>query len=139
MDETPKRPCELGDVDAWVEGADWLYAGYGPIVPGGCVCPQSRFHLDWYRRSYMPEAYRHSFAILDTNGNLIMHVGRYANFDSAPGGKDGCKPGETDIGILNSRYIGGTDNYLAFEDWGERLIVLKLNYEAEESAGTSNQ
>jgi hypothetical protein len=88
---------------------------------------------------YVPESYRHSIGILDTNGNLIMHLGRYANFDSAPGGKDGCKPGGTDIGLTVVRYIGGTDNYLAFEDYGERLVVLKLNYHAEETVGIGNQ
>jgi len=141
MDEAPNRPPDLAQSGekAWVEGAEWMYAGASPIVPGGCVCPAQRLHLDWYKRVYVPEAYRHSFAILDTNGNLLMHVGRYGNLDSAPGGKDGCKPGETDIGMTAVRYIGGTDNYLAFEDWGERLVVLKLEYQAEEMAGISNQ
>jgi hypothetical protein len=68
-----------------------------------------------------------------------MHVGRYANFDGVPGGKDGCKPGETDIGMSSLRYVSGTDNYLAFNDRGEMITVLKLNYHAEESAGIGNQ
>jgi hypothetical protein len=62
-----------------------------------------------------------------------MHLGRYANFDTAPGGKEGCQPGSDDIGVTYPRYIGGTDNYLAFEDWSERLIVLKLTYHTEET------
>jgi hypothetical protein len=33
------------------------------------------------------------------------------------------------------RFISGTDNYLCFEDNGERLVVVKLNYQAEESVG----
>ena len=145
LDAFPKRPTDLATIDfpgdqhsniathCWVEGAEWIYAGGGPIVSTGCSCPSSRFHLDWYRRTYLPEDYRHSIGILDGNGNLIMHLGRYANFDSAPGGKAGCKPGGTDIGMTNVRYIGGTDNYLVFEDWGERIVVLKLNYHAEET------
>ena len=28
----------------------------------------------------MPEAYRHSVGILDTAGNLIMHLGQYGNY-----------------------------------------------------------
>jgi hypothetical protein len=68
-----------------------------------------------------------------------MHMGRYANFDSAPGGKDGCKPGDTDIGITSSRFISGTDNYLVFEDWGDRLVVLKLDYHAEEACAINVQ
>jgi hypothetical protein len=120
----------------WFEGSEWLFAGASPIPAiQPCSCPQMRAHLDWYKRSYVPEAYRHSFAILDTNGNLIKHVGRYANFDTAPGAPGGCKPGSTDIGITCARFISGTDNYLVFEDWGERLVVLKLEYEAEETVG----
>ena len=34
--------------------------------------------------------------------------------------------------MFMARFISGTDNYLCFEDWGERLVVLKLNYHAEE-------
>jgi hypothetical protein len=141
----PNRPTELAAIDfpedqadnknvhCWIEGAEWLYAGASPIVPSGCSCPSERLHVDWDKRAYVPEAYRHSVGILDTNGNLITRFGRYANFDNAPGGPAGCKPGETDIGLTCARYLGGTDNYLAFDDWGERIIVLKLNYHAEET------
>jgi hypothetical protein len=31
-------------------------------------------------------------------------VSRDGNLDSAPGGKDGCSPGRTDIGITCARY-----------------------------------
>ncbi len=151
LDTFPKRPTEFATIDfpndqhsktgthCWIEGAEWLYAGEAPIISTGCTCPSSRFHLDWYKRTYLPESYRHSIGVIDTNGNLIMHIGRFANFDSAPGGKDGCRPGDTDIGMTNVRYIGGTDNYLAFEDWGERLVVLKLDYHAEETAAIMMQ
>jgi hypothetical protein len=151
MEPLPKRPPDLAAIDfpgdqrdnpgtfCWVEGAAWLYAGASPIVNSGCSCPAQRHHLDWFKRIYVPEAYRHSFAVLDTNGNLIMHVGRYANFDNAPGGPNGCRRGGTDIGMTNVRYIGGTDNYLAFEDWGERIVVLKLDYHAEETVAIDVQ
>ena len=39
-----------------------------------------------------------------------------------------------DIGIMHTRFISATDNHLVFDDWGERLVVLKLNYHTEESA-----
>jgi hypothetical protein len=144
MESLPKRPAEVAAIDfagdqhdrpslCWVEGAEWLYAGASPIVSVGCSCYTSRFHLDWYKRLYVPEAYRHSIGVLDTNGNLIMHLGRYGTFDTAPGGPKGCKPGDTDIGVTTPRFISGTDNYLTFEDWGERIVVLKLEYHAEET------
>jgi hypothetical protein len=136
LEPLPERPPELWrGAPNWIEGAEWLYAGDSPIVEGGCECPSSRPHLDWYKRSYVPEAYRHSIGILDANGNLIMHLGRYGNFDSASGAKSLIPVGGDDIGAFLPRYIGGTDNYLVFDDWGERLVVLKLNYHAEETAG----
>jgi hypothetical protein len=49
--------------------------------------------------SYVIEQYRHSFGILDTNGNLICHMGRYGNRDS-----------------------------------GERLVAVRIEYHAEETA-----
>ncbi len=141
MSEPLNRPPELAggygeDQDGvWVEGAEWTYAGAGPVVYGGCSCPSSRLHLDWYKRVYVPEAYRHSIGILDTNGNLIMHLGRYGNFDDAPGGKNGAKPGGVDIGIMLVRFVSGTDNYLVYGDWDEKAVVLRLDYHAEATAG----
>jgi hypothetical protein len=110
-----------------------MYAGASPIVSTGCSCPTQRMHLDWYKRSFVPEAYRHSIGVLDANGNLIMHIGRYGNFDSASGLKSRVPVGGDGIGMLIPSIISGTDNYLCFADWGERLVVLKLNYHAEES------
>jgi hypothetical protein len=137
IDRPPTRPFDVAGSGggAWLEGIEWAYAGASPIAGHrGCTCPSMRTHLDWYKRSFVPEAYRHSIGVLDANGNVIMHLGTYANFDTAPGGKDGAKPGGTDIGTLTPRYIGGTDNYLCFEDWGERIVVLRLEYEEEETA-----
>ncbi len=146
MDPLPKRPPEVLAVDymsdeymgkgaqGWVEGAEWIYAGASPIVAVGCSCPRQHLGLDWYKRPLVPEAYRRSIGILDTGGNLIMHVGKYGNFDDAPGGRNGAKPGGEDIGITLVRFISATDNYLVYGDWSEKLVVLKLDYHAEESA-----
>jgi hypothetical protein len=46
-----------------------------------------RSGLDWYKRSFVPEAYRHSIEVLDTNGNVVVHIGRYGNLDSCDGPK----------------------------------------------------
>jgi hypothetical protein len=118
---------------AWVEGSEWLYAGASPIVAGGCKCPMQRLHTDWYKRTYVPEAYRHSIGIVDTAGNLIMHLGKYGNFDSANGAKSKDPVGGDNIAMFQPRAVSGTDNYLAYGGWGERLTVLKLNYHAEET------
>jgi hypothetical protein len=132
LDTLPDRPPELAggygeSPEAWVEGAEWLYAGASPVVSGGCSCPVPRAHLDWFKRSFVPEAYRHSFAVLDTNGNLIMHLGRYGNFDSGNGPNSKIPIGGDNIAVFIPRFISGTDNYLCFYDWGERLAVLKIN------------
>jgi hypothetical protein len=145
MEPLPSRPPDLLALDymdeaymgkgswCWVENAEWIYAGAGPITSVGCSCPRQHLGLDWYKRVYLPEAYRHSIGILDTNGNLIMHLGRYGNFDDAPGGKNGAGAGGEDIGMLSVRFISATDNYLVYSDWSEKIIVLKLAYHVEES------
>jgi hypothetical protein len=117
----------------WVENAEWMYAGASPVQYTGCTCPTSRFHLDWFRRTFVPETYRHSIGVLDANGNLIMHLGQYGNFDSWQGPKSRIRVGGDDIAMLVPRFISGTDNYLCFYDWGERIAVLKLNYHTEET------
>jgi hypothetical protein len=119
----------------WMEGAKWFYAGSSPGVMGACSCPTQRSHLDWYKRAYVPEQYRHSIGILDTNGNLVMHLGRYGNFDSGSGRHSRIRIGGDDIAMSAVRFVSGTDNHLVVEDDGERLVVLKLNYHAEESVG----
>ncbi|MBA4387139.1 MAG: hypothetical protein C0404_04100 [Verrucomicrobia bacterium] len=135
LEESPARPPEFAD-GSWMEGAEWMYAGASPIVPDGCCsCPTQRIHLDWYKRVYVPESYRHSVGVLDGNGNLIMHLGSYGNYDSGFGAKSKVPVGGDNIAFYVPRHISGTDNYLVVSDWGERLVVLKLNYQAEESVG----
>jgi hypothetical protein len=141
LEAQPRKP-DLGDVrfeigerrvNGWVEGAEWLYAGASPIVASSCSCPTQRIHLDWYKRVYVPEQYRHSIGVLDDAGNLILHLGRYGNFDSGLGNKSKIRVGGDEISLSAVRFISGTDNYLVFDDGGERLTVLKLNYHAEET------
>ncbi|MFC1672292.1 hypothetical protein ACFL01_04070, partial [Planctomycetota bacterium] len=131
LDEKPARPADL-EGGAWADGVEWMYAGASPIVGGGCSCPTQRFHLDWYKRSFVAEAYRHSIGVVDTAGNLIMHLGTYGNYDSGFGAKSRIPVGGDNIAMFMPRFISGTDNYLVFSDWGERVVVLKIAYHAEE-------
>jgi hypothetical protein len=89
-----------------------------------------RHHTDWYRRSFVPEAYRHSVAVLDAAGNLVMHLGRYGNFDDAAR----MEPGTPDIPMTAVRFVSVTDTYLVFGDSGDRRMVLRLGYHAEASS-----
>jgi hypothetical protein len=104
-----------------VENAEWFYAGASSIVFTNCECPTLRFSTDWYKRTFVPEVYRHSIGVLDTAGNLVMHVGTYGNADS-----DG-------ITAAHSNKVSTTDDYMVFDDCGERLTVLRLGYHAEET------
>jgi hypothetical protein len=142
LTEPPARPAELMTMGfynvygkkqrCWVEGAEWLYAGASPIVQdAACSCPTQRFHLDWFNRSYVPEAYRHSIGVLDSAGNLVMHLGRYGNYDSGQGRKSRIPVGGDGIAMIQARFISGTDTYLAFTDWCERIVVLRLGYHQE--------
>ncbi len=123
---------------AWIEGAEWIYAGMSPLmIASGCSCPSSRPYLDWHKRSFVPETYRHSIGVLDANGNLIMHIGKYGNFDSGNGAKSRIPVGGDNIALNLVRFVSGTDNYLVMDDWGERLTVLQLNYHEEAVAPIS--
>ena len=94
-----------------------------------------RFHTDWYKRTFVPEQYRHSIGVVDTAGNLVLHIGQYGNFDSGNGLGSKVPVGGDGIAFSDARMVSGTDNYLCFSDRGERIIVLKLNYHAEETVG----
>jgi hypothetical protein len=118
-----------GGGDTWAEGVEWLYAGASPIVAKHCSCPQMRASLDWYKRSFVPENYRHSVGVLDANGNLIVHVGQYGNFDDC-----GKTPFHGDgVALTRGAFVSTTDNHLCIADWGRRLIVVALLYHEEET------
>ncbi len=150
MDKYPDRPADTagsgwgwqstkenawsqGKTGDWAEGAEWLYAGACPIVPLSCSCPNSRFYTDWFKRSFVTEAYRHSVGVVDTAGNLVMHVGTYGNADSGRGPDSPVKV-DGGIAMAHTMYVAATDNYLCLSDMaGERVTVVKLGYHAEET------
>ena len=129
----PKRPPDIQKSNlgsAWVEGAHWLFGGVG--FDGkhlGCSCiANSRFDLDLYARSFAPEIDRSRVAVIDTNGNLILRIGKYGNVDdglplgtvplSGPGRKRGLSPSDGS-GVSESKrgreggVAGNGDRHLA--------------------------
>jgi hypothetical protein len=125
----------MGKQGDWAQGAEWLYAGACPIVPLSCSCPNSRFYTDWFKRTFVTEAYRHSVGVVDSAGNLVMHIGRYGNADSGRGPDSPVKVGGDEIAMAHVMYAAATDNYLCLSDMAnERVTVLKLGYHAEETA-----
>ncbi|MDD4889738.1 MAG: hypothetical protein PHU85_07380 [Phycisphaerae bacterium] len=144
----PKRSpdlvrCHLGS--AWVEGAEWFYGGVGWYgfnggPGGGCDCWNSRFCIDLYGRSFAPEIDHYSVAVLDTNGNLVLRVGRYGNVDDgkalepAGGPPNARSIGGDEVGLFHGAYTGvQTDKRLYIADAGNgRIASVKLNYHATE-------
>jgi hypothetical protein len=121
-ENTPKAPRELNKF--WVQGAEWFYGGAGHCMraTGGCNCWHSRFTLDYFARSFVPETERYSVAVLDTAGNLVTRIGKYGNVDD---------PG---IGLVYPSYVAThTDHRLFVTDQGNaRVASIKLGYHAIE-------
>ena len=134
---TKENAWSQGQTGDWAEGAEWLYAGACPIVPLSCSCPNSRFYTDWFKRSFVTEAYRHSVGVVDTGGNLIMHIGSYGNADSGRGPDSPVKVAGG-IAMAHVMYVSATDTYLCLSDMAaERVTVLKLGYHVEETVPVS--
>jgi hypothetical protein len=144
----PKRPADLDSAfggNTWVEGAEWMYGGVGrdgfiPHWAPNCSCWNSRNALDLFARSYATELARSSVAVLDTNGNLIMRIGKYGNVDDGvPLVKDGgpANPrsvGGDEVALAAPCYVAShTDRRLFIADYGNyRILSVKLGYHAEE-------
>lgn len=140
----PKRSADAskyGMGEIWVEGAEWLFGGLGYGGQGGsCTCWHSRFQLDRFARSFAPETLRFSVVVLDSNGNVILRVGRYGNVDDgqplvAEGGPDRPRPlGGDEVSLAHPAYVGvDTDRRLFIHDPGNaRILSVKLGYATEE-------
>jgi hypothetical protein len=136
----PKRPADLrGYTTGWVKGAKWFYGGVGFCVPGGCVCWNSRFDLDYFNRSFAPEPLHYTVAVLDSEGNLITRVGNYGNVDDgkplvAAGGPPRTNAmGGDEVALFHACYVAAhTDRRLFIADAGNaRIVSVKLGYHAE--------
>ena len=152
-DDRPKRPPEVdGGVTgaAWVSGAEWLFGAAGWFgfntarAGGGCDCWHSRFTLDYFARSFVPEVERYSVAVLDSAGNVITRIGRYGNVDDGvalASGRPGQAPvspaarsiGGDEVGLFHAAYLGvHTDRRLFIHDAGNgRVLSVRLGYHAE--------
>jgi hypothetical protein len=134
---TPTRKQDGAGV--WVENAEWFYGGVGFAgfnagqAGGGCACWFSRFSLDLFARSFVPEPQQFGVAVLDSSGNLILRIGRYSNVDSA-GPKSAQPLGGDEVGLFHPLYVGThSDHRLFIADYGNgRLLSVKLNYNVDE-------
>lgn len=139
----PNRTNELtGLGNVWVEDSSWMYGGVGFSgkhlgTPGlGCCCWHSNFTLDFYGRSFAPEVDQYDVAVLDSNGNLILKIGKYGNLDDGmPLIKEGGSPNPKSIGgdevsLFHAAFVAThSDNRVFIADFGNgRVVSVKLNY-----------
>jgi len=153
-DAAPKRPPDAfaaGNGAAWAEGAEWMYGGVGcdgfiPHWAPNCSCWNARPALDLFARSFVTELARSRVAVLDTNGNLIMRIGKYGNVDDGvPLVKDGgpANPRSVDgdeVALAKPAYVAThTDRRLFIADYGNyRILSVKLGYHATEKVTLKN-
>jgi hypothetical protein len=143
-DQRPKRPQDV--LGFWMDGAEWFYGGLGWAgfnageVGGGCACWNARFVLDCFARSFAPETEHYSVAVLDSNGNLILRIGKYGNVDDGvplagePGRPRPRSIGGDEVALFHACYVGvHTDRRLFIADAGNaRILSVKLDYHATE-------
>jgi hypothetical protein len=131
----------------WVLDHEWMFPGVGFVHPGApCQCWNSRFAVDYFGvdyfgRVFAPETVRNQVAVLDTNGNLIMHIGRYGNVDDgAPLVADGrfrTQPprsiGGDEVALMYACYTAtDSDRRLFVADGGNaRVLSIRLGYHTD--------
>jgi hypothetical protein len=126
----------------WVQDAEWIYPGIGFARNAGpCTCWFCGFDVDTFGRSFIPARIRNQVAVLDANGNLIMHVGKYGNVDDGvPLVEDTRyrteKPrsiGGDEVAIMHTNFTGvHSDRRLFISDTGNgRILSVKLGYHTE--------
>jgi hypothetical protein len=137
----PKVPQQIAGF--WIADAEWIYPGVGFARNAGpCTCWDTEMALDYFGRSFIPSRIRHQVAVLDTNGNLILNVGRYGNVD------DGVpldkaekyrtqKPrsiGGDEVGLVYTNFTAThSDRRLFISDTGNgRILSVKLDYHVNE-------
>ncbi|PCJ52127.1 MAG: hypothetical protein COA79_24635 [Planctomycetota bacterium] len=129
----PKRNQDIKGM--WVDNAEWFYGGVGyagfsePRAGGGCACWFSRFSLDLYARSIVPEPYYYSVSIVDSNGNLITRLGVPGNVDSSGKKSKVPLPGDG-LSLFYACYTAThTDKRIFISDHGNgRIVSMKIKY-----------
>jgi hypothetical protein len=141
--QKPKKPTDVYGYyqdPAWVEGAEWMFGGVGYGGTWRCVCWNARFSLDYYARSFAPEPDRFSVVVLDSNGNVMLRIGKPGNIDDGvpliadPYIKAPRSIGGDETAIMHACYVTvDTDKRLLIEDQGNRKITsVKINYYTDE-------
>ncbi len=146
-EQRPQRPPDLAGrtQEGWGQGVEWFYGGLG-VAPTPCSCWHGRFWLDDFARSFAPETVRQSVAVLDTNGNLILRIGKYGNVDDgvpleARGGPPSPRSiGGDEVGLFFPAYVTThTDRRLFIADSGNFCVrSVKLGYHVNRKISLAN-
>ena len=139
-DQYPGCPQQI--TGFWIRDAEWIYPGVGfSRNAGPCTCWDSEISIDYFGRSFIPERIRNQVAVLDTNGNLILHVGTYGNVDDGvplvPCRYRTEKPrsiGGDEVGLVYANFTAThNDKRLFISDTGNgRILSVKLGYHTDE-------
>jgi DNA-binding beta-propeller fold protein YncE len=105
----------------------WAYHGVSPMPSrkgARCSCQVPRFDVDLYGRVWVPDAFRFSVAVLDSDANPITRFGAYGNADS--GGPESKVPEpEIPLGWVHSVQVTDGTAYLA-DIVNNRIVAVKL-------------
>ena len=123
----------MGGGKVWSEGAEGSFGGYETMTAiGSCICPNARFDVDYYGRSFVPESHRCSVAVLDTAGNFITRIGAYGNADSGRGPDSPIKVGGAEIALAYCTYVAAHPQERVFlaDDGNQRVVDVRIDYAA---------
>lgn len=150
METLPKRNPDTSGGNfvhgkKWMLGADWFYGGAGNVGLS-CTCYHTRFCLDTLARTFVPEPDLYSVAVLDSNGNLIVRIGKYGNTDDGialvpnPAIPNPRSIGGDEVPLFYPAYVGvDTERRLYISDIGNsRIVTVKLGYQKESKVELKN-
>ena len=129
----------------WMNGTDWYYGGAGNVGLS-CTCYHTRFCLDTFARTFVPEPDLYSVAVLDSSGNLITRIGKYGNTDDGialvpnPAIPNPRSIGGDEVPLFYPAYVGvDSDRRLFISDIGNaRIVSVKLGYQADAKVELKN-
>jgi hypothetical protein len=148
-ERTPDGPQQISGY--WIEDAEWIYPAAGFSRQNApCTCWLSNVSIDLLNRCFIPQYVRGQVAVLDTNGNLILQIGRYGNVDDgnplvedqrfrtepprAIGPSAGSGQAGDEVALMYPNYVAAhSDRRLFISDTGNgRILSVKLDYHADE-------
>jgi hypothetical protein len=95
-----------------------------------CVCGGGRFDLDEFDRVFVPDALRSRVTVLDSEGNVLAHLGTRGNQDSAG----------PELGLAEPGWLAAAADRLYVADGSAcRIVKVRLGYAAEASCRVGGQ